>query len=239
MVQTKDVEANKTTEYAFEVEKVTTADPNKGDAEIIVKDEVTGNPVPGASVIVTAPDNTNRKYTTDGNGKITIPQQDPGDYKVEVIEVPEGYTVTQNKQTTITVVAGATLKAEIMVKPAEGNSGVGGSEVAPPTVGSGQGEAGTTPDNNGGAVNTGGTSDNSGDVVNTGGATDSNNGGVITTGQTAGATNNKTTDAQSVSKQPKTGDETNPGIIWIILSVSACLAAASVIGLVYVKKKED
>lgn len=239
VVQTKDVEANKTTEYAFEVEKVTTADPNKGDAEIIVKDEVTGNPVPGASVIVTAPDNTNRKYTTDGNGKITIPQQDPGDYKVEVIEVPEGYTVTQNKQTTITVVAGATLKAEIMVKPAEGNSGVGGSEVAPPTVGSGQGEAGTTPDNNGGAVNTGGTSDNSGDVVNTGGATDSNNGGVITTGQTAGATNNKTTDAQSVSKQPKTGDETNPGIIWIILSVSACLAAASVIGLVYVKKKED
>lgn len=239
VVQTKDVEANKTTEYAFEVEKLTTTDPNKGEAEIIVKDEVTGNPVPGASVIVTAPDNTKRKYTTDGNGRITIPQQDPGDYKVEVIEVPEGYTVTQNKQTTITVVAGATEKAEIMVKPAEGNSGVGGSEVEPPTVGSGQGEADTTPDNNGGAVNTGGTSDNTGDVVNTGGATDSNNGGVITTGQTAGATNNKTTDAQSVSKQPKTGDETNPGIIWIILSVSACLAAASVIGLVYVKKKED
>lgn len=235
VVQTKDVEANKTTEYAFEVEKLTTADPNKGDAEIIVKDEVTGNPVPGASVIVTAPDNTNRKYTTDGNGRITIPQQDPGDYKVEVIEVPEGYTVTQNKQTTITVVAGATVKAEIMVKPAEANSGAGGSEVEPPTVGSGQGE----PDNNGGAVNTGGTSDNTGDVVNTGGATDSNNGGVITTGQTDGATNNKTTDSQSVSKQPKTGDETNPGIIWIILSVSACLAAASVIGLVYVKKKED
>lgn len=235
VVQTKDVEANKTTEYAFEVEKLTTTDPSKGEAEIIVKDEVTGNPVPGASVIVTAPDNTKRKYTTDGNGRITIPQQNPGDYKVEVIEVPEGYTVTQNKQTTITVVAGATVKAEIMVKPAEGNSGAGGSEVAPPTVGSGQGEADTTPDNNGGAVNTGGTSNNTGEVVNTGGTTDS----VTNSGQTDGATNNKTTDSQSVSKQPKTGDETNPGIIWIILSVSACLAAASVIGLVYVKKKED
>ncbi len=212
VVQTKDVEANKTTEYAFEVEKVTTADPNKGDAEIIVKDEVTGNPVPGASVIVTAPDNTKRKYTTDGNGVISMTQQEPGEYKIEVLEVPAGYTVTQNQQTTITVVAGSMVKTEIKVKPA---------------------------DSTGGAVNTGGTSNSTGDVVNTGGATDSNTGGVITTGQTDGATNNKTVDSQSVSKQPKTGDESNPGIIWIILSVSACLAAASAIGLIYVKKKED
>ena len=77
-----------------------------GGLLITVLDEKTGKPVPGATVEVKKPDGTTETHTTDSNGQVTkYTEKDEnghykapiGEYKITVIKVPEGYTVTVGK----------------------------------------------------------------------------------------------------------------------------------------------
>ena len=80
----------------------------KAGLKITVLDEATGKPVPGAEVEVKKPDGTTETVTTDQNGEITKFEDDTptGDYTITVKKVPEGYTVTVNKEQTAKVVKG-------------------------------------------------------------------------------------------------------------------------------------
>ena len=70
-----------------------------GGLEIIVRDEVSKKPVPGAKVEITKPDGTVEIRETDENGKIKgYEQTEIGKYKVKVIEVPKGFVVTVNEE---------------------------------------------------------------------------------------------------------------------------------------------
>ena len=86
-----------------------------GNLEITVKDEDTGEPVPGAKVDVTNPDGTKTTYTTDANGKITISNTPSGNHSIVVTEVPANYRVTTGKNATVKVESGATKKHEAEV----------------------------------------------------------------------------------------------------------------------------
>ena len=86
-------------------------DPIKvtGKLSVHVVEEKTGRDVPGAKVEVEYPDGTKKTYTTNDKGEIVdengnTPIDVPaGDYKVTVIEVPEGYEVTTGETGTVTV----------------------------------------------------------------------------------------------------------------------------------------
>lgn len=63
-----------------------------GDLEVIVKEETTGTPIPGATVTIT--DSEGTKYEdlkTDNDGSVELEDLPVGDYTVEVEEVPEDY----------------------------------------------------------------------------------------------------------------------------------------------------
>ena len=101
-----------------------------GGIDILVRDEVTKEPVPGATVRVKKPDGTEETFTTDDKGMITKFSEkdadgnftaDVGDYEVTVTDVPEGYSVTTGKKQTETVEEG-TLKHVV----AEINTETGG-----------------------------------------------------------------------------------------------------------------
>ena len=88
---------------------------NTGNLEITVKDETTDKPVPDASVDITAPSGDKDTHITDKSGKISLTDVPAGDYTVEVTKVPDGYTVTTGKKTTITVKENETVTDEIKV----------------------------------------------------------------------------------------------------------------------------
>ena len=72
----------------------------KSGLKITVVDEVTNKPVPGAEVEVKKPDGSTEILKTDENGEITkfVDDTPVGDYTIIVKKVPEGYTVTVNKE---------------------------------------------------------------------------------------------------------------------------------------------
>nr|MCR4846241.1 LPXTG cell wall anchor domain-containing protein [Eubacterium sp.] len=99
--------------------------PKTGGLTITVLEEGTNRVVPGATVEIEAPDGTtfpdgSKKITviTDENGKVTSYKDKdgktidlttgliPGDYKVTVVKVPEGYKVTTGQTKTVTVKKG-------------------------------------------------------------------------------------------------------------------------------------
>ena len=94
---TKEVKENQTTTHEAQIAT------KKGNLEITVLDNETGDVVSGAKVKVTDPDGNTTIYTTNSNGKVTISNTKIGNYNTEVTEVPEGYKVVIGKTTTIEV----------------------------------------------------------------------------------------------------------------------------------------
>ncbi len=69
-----------------------TDNPSKGEVTIIITDEKTDEPVPGATVEVTTPTGDKTEHVTDSEGTITIKDTPAGDYSVVVTDAPKGYT---------------------------------------------------------------------------------------------------------------------------------------------------
>ena len=88
-------------------------DPGKGDLTIIITDEKTDEPVPGATVEVITPTGDKTEHVTDSTGTITIKDTTAGDYTVVVTDAPKGYTVTKNKKVTVTVEKGQTTEKRV------------------------------------------------------------------------------------------------------------------------------
>ena len=86
---------------------------SKGDLTIIITDEKTDDPVPGAAIEVTTPTGDKTEHVTDSAGTVTIKDTPAGDYSVVVTDVPKGYTVTKNKKVTITVEKGQTTEKRV------------------------------------------------------------------------------------------------------------------------------
>ena len=87
----------------------------KGNLEITVRDEVTNDPVPNATVNITDPTGDKSDHTTDSAGKVTLTDVPVGDYTVEVTSVPEGYTVTTGQTSTVTVKENETVTETVKV----------------------------------------------------------------------------------------------------------------------------
>lgn len=79
-----------------------------GDLIVTITDEKTDEPVPGAKVEITTPNGSKTNHTTDETGSIIIKNTATGDYTVVITEVPQGYTVTTNKEIVVTVEKGQT-----------------------------------------------------------------------------------------------------------------------------------
>ena len=95
--QTGEVVEGKLTELEAKIATST------GGLDILVRDEKTKGPVKGATVEVIYPDGSTHTFITDSEGMVTeLTKTDDkgrylaktGDYKITVIKVPEGYTVT-------------------------------------------------------------------------------------------------------------------------------------------------
>ncbi|MBR0146091.1 MAG: LPXTG cell wall anchor domain-containing protein, partial [Eubacterium sp.] len=80
---------------------------DRGGILITVYDEITGDVVPNATIVVTQPDGTKREFVTDENGQVTEYAKtdefgnytaEPGEYTYKVTEVPEGYRVTVGEE---------------------------------------------------------------------------------------------------------------------------------------------
>jgi len=125
--KTDEVVANEETSYEFELEKV---DPAMGNLRIVVTEEQTNNPISGAKVKVTGPNDYEKIVTTETNGEVRITELEPGTYKTAIISVPNYYTVTTNEEITQAVKAGETTeylykvekrgKIEIIIKDTDG-----------------------------------------------------------------------------------------------------------------------
>ena len=90
-----------------------TDNPSNGEVTIIITDEKTDEPVPGATVEVTTPTGDKTEHVTDSEGTITIKDTPAGDYSVVVTDAPKGYTVTKNKKVTVTVEKGQTTEKRV------------------------------------------------------------------------------------------------------------------------------
>ena len=78
--------------------------PAGGLTIIVREEEGDKKPVPGATVEIIKPDGTKEIKKTDSEGKIKdYENTEVGEYKVTVIEVPDGYKVTVGKQQKETV----------------------------------------------------------------------------------------------------------------------------------------
>ena len=79
--------------------------PAGGLTIIVVEEGSDYIPVPGATVEIIKPDGTKENKKTDSEGKIKdYENTEVGEYKVTVIEVPDGYKVTVGKQQKVTVI---------------------------------------------------------------------------------------------------------------------------------------
>jgi LPXTG-motif cell wall-anchored protein len=98
-----------------------------GGLDILITEEPSGRVVPHAKVTVTMPDGTKVECETDDNGMITqFAKKDQfgnytsplGEYTYVVTWVPDGYTVTLNKENKGTVTAGnlTSLESKIATK---------------------------------------------------------------------------------------------------------------------------
>ena len=116
---------NPTPEVTDEPENTPTPDVKTGNLEITVRDEETGEPVPGAVVEIKKPDGSSDEHTTNADGKIVIEDTPVGDYDVVVNEVPDGYEVTTGESDSVTVVEGETTSHIVEIKT--------GTEDATPT----------------------------------------------------------------------------------------------------------
>lgn len=91
-------EEGKVTEIRLVIEK----NKGVGDLDVIVRDKDTKEPIPGATVVIKDKDgNVIDTIITDEEGKINKPDLPIGDYTVEVIEVPDGYTPPEPQDVTI------------------------------------------------------------------------------------------------------------------------------------------
>ena len=131
--KTVTVEKLKIAEHVAKINKVETTDDTKkdeektvteekkedttpkGNLEITVRDEVTNDPVPNATVNITDPTGDKSDHTTDSAGKVTLTDVPVGDYTVEVTSVPEGYTVTTGQTSTVTVKENETVTETVKV----------------------------------------------------------------------------------------------------------------------------
>ena len=93
----------------------------KGDLEVIVTDEESGDPVKGATVEITDPDGETKEYTTDDDGKITINDTPVGDYVIETTKVPDDYEVSIGEKETVTVNKGQKTTHEVKIVTEKGD----------------------------------------------------------------------------------------------------------------------
>ena len=105
--QTGEVEVGKLTELEAKIAHST------GGLDIKVVDEKTGEPVEGATIEVIYPDGSTHTFITDKDGMVTeLVKKDEngnyiartGDYKITVIRVPEGYSVSTGESTIETII---------------------------------------------------------------------------------------------------------------------------------------
>lgn len=87
----------------------------KGNLIITIHDEKTGKVVPGAKISVTSPNGKTKNYTTNNNGQVSIKNAQTGDYTLTVTDVPDGYTVTKNKELDVEVVKNKTTTAIVEI----------------------------------------------------------------------------------------------------------------------------
>lgn len=103
------------------------APTTKADFSVTVRDEVTNEVIPNASIEITYPDGTKELVNTDANGKIEKTDVITGKYKFTVNAVPQGYTKPSNSVTVLEVKVGQPNSVEIVIrKPVNSGSGTAG-----------------------------------------------------------------------------------------------------------------
>ena len=90
-------------------------DDAKGTLIITIYDEKTGSVVPGAKLKVTTPSGKTKSYTTNDKGQVKLTNTDAGTYKVVVTDVPEGYSVTENKSFEVKVKKKKVTEAKVRI----------------------------------------------------------------------------------------------------------------------------
>ena len=89
------------------------------EVTVHVTDQTTGEDIPNAEVVITYPDGTKENAKTDEDGKVNLEDVPEGTYTVEIVNIPDGYTVAENQKTSVDVEKGA----ETSVDPTLTNSG--------------------------------------------------------------------------------------------------------------------
>lgn len=122
---TAEVFAGETTKkfVYISIEEVVIVEPGNLDIKVIETVEDTG--VENAIVKVTYPDGTTKEITTDAYGDISLKELEPGEYKIDVVKVTNGYTVTYGDGKTVDVVSGETAEHEIKITPNPTNPELG------------------------------------------------------------------------------------------------------------------
>ncbi|MBQ9279090.1 MAG: hypothetical protein IJ224_10720, partial [Lachnospiraceae bacterium] len=96
-----------------------TSDDDKaklGNLIVTVYEYGTGKIVPGATVEITDTAGETKEYVSDTNGKITITDTEPGEYKIVTTKVPKGYNVVLGKVEKATVKAGDTATHDVYIE---------------------------------------------------------------------------------------------------------------------------
>ncbi len=86
-----------------------------GNLTVTVYDDLTKDVVPNAEVEITDPQGDKTTYTTDADGKITLTDIEPGDYYIETVKVPEGYSVSLGETENAEVKAGETTTHDVYI----------------------------------------------------------------------------------------------------------------------------
>ena len=112
------VEDAKTADSSAEVTTKSTETDDDATGTLVIKifDDDTNDAVPGAKVHVYDEDgNKIATATTDSDGTITLENVEEGKYTIQVVDVPEGYSV-MNRTATVKVVAGKEKTQSLTVK---------------------------------------------------------------------------------------------------------------------------
>ncbi len=118
---TTEAEEETTTEAEATTEAEETTTVSEADSNLIVEvlDEETGEPVEGAVVRITDSEGNSVDLVTGIDGKV-FGDFEIGDYTIEVVEVPDGYTVTTGQSTTVTLVENEVAEHQAIVSKLEG-----------------------------------------------------------------------------------------------------------------------